>query len=132
MVGHQPEATYYLRRKLARSLGGVEHDQLRALLWRLELGELAVHQRRGEEVAVPADQPGVREFPAEFQEGHPGLWPPGEQLLAVALLQRRAPGDRRFARRDAFIHPRGDRGQPWLSVSVGERDPGSHLGDVRL
>src|SRR5260221_8281409 len=118
--GGQPQALDDVLGKLIRRPGGGEHQHARLVLGRLQLGELAVQQPHGEEMAVPGGQPGVRQLPADLEERQPGRRPPGQQLAPEGPLQGRAPGDRPPPRGNPFIHPGGDRGQPRLAVGIGE------------
>src|SRR3984957_3260815 len=80
---------------------------------------------------VPGAQPGFQRLPVDVQENHPGLGPPGQQLLTVGPFECGAGQDGGLAAGCVGVHPGSHRGQPGAPVGVGQRVTRLHLGDVR-
>jgi hypothetical protein len=69
-----------------------QHTLVRA--GRLDRGELAFQQARGEEVARPGGQPVVQFLRCRLKEDQARFRPPGQQLRTVGTLDRGTGHDR--------------------------------------
>src|SRR5258708_36411994 len=69
--GGQPQALDDVLGKLIRRPGGAQHQHARLVLGRLQLGERAVPQPHGQEIALPGGQPGARQLPADLAGRQP-------------------------------------------------------------